>query len=116
MINFQSNSDSKITMTTPQCSSAELEEIRLVDSLEINGMYFPYMQFVLSEPDNCSVPHYHVSGIHAVSKDLTVLNDPSPSGCGFGTESQVSRTSAVYYVSEILAWEEMTGIDLPNIP
>ena len=117
-INYVSDPDTeKITMTTPQCSSdVELEEIRLVDSLEINGNYYPYMQFVVGESDACSSSHYHVSASHAVSKDLAVLNDPNPGGCGFGTVSQVSRTSAVYYVYEILAWEEMTGIDLPNVP
>ncbi len=116
-INFDASNSERITMTTPSCTegSSEWERMIFVPSYLLDEKYFPIHQFVFSEPDACTDYHYHSATGTALSTEFVTINDPSPNGCGFGTSSMIPQYPMMSE-SNILEWESITGIDLPDIP
>ncbi len=74
-----------------QCSTRKLQAIRF------QGRLLPLDEVHLSPPEDCPVPncgcdeqHWHaLNGFDALATDGTRVRDPNPSGCGYGTISEV---------------------------
>jgi hypothetical protein len=98
----------------PPEQSGGTGQIYFVQVFMINGKDYPIYQFVSSPPDNCNDYHFHAPGGKAYAIDGTILNDPAPSGCGFGKTNAMGFTSAGVYKSQITAWESLTGINIPE--
>lgn len=99
---------------TEQQSGGGTGQIYFVQMYAINGKDYPIYQFVSSPPDNCNDYHFHTSGGKAYAIDGTALNDPAPSGCGYGKTNAMGFTSAGVYKNQITAWEYLTGINIPE--
>lgn len=101
-------------MTTPECTdTSEFEKVVSIPSYLIDGKHYPIYQFIYSEPDACPSPHYHSATGTALPVDFVSINDPHPAGCGFGTNSMLPQYPFVTE-SDILEWESITGIDIPD--
>jgi hypothetical protein len=97
-----------------QQSGGGTGQIYFVQVFNIGGKDYPIYQFVSSSPDNCNDYHFHTLGGKAYAIDGSTLNDPAPSGCGFGKTNSMGFTSAGVYKSQITAWEALTGINIPE--
>jgi hypothetical protein len=89
-------------------------QIYFIQAYSINGKDYPIYQFVSSAPDSCNDYHLHTSTVKAYAIDGSILNDPAPSGCGFGKTNSIGFNYPGVYKSQIVAWESLTGINIPE--
>ena len=91
----------------------DFEEAVFVPSYLIGGQYYPVYQFIQADPDVCDYYHFHSATETALSIQLISILDPNPGGCGFGTTA-MQPDYPVMFASEVLEWESITGIDIPD--
>lgn len=76
-----------------------------MEVLVINGKNFPALQFRTAGADECDAEHYHAD-VEVSSVDLTThLNDPNPSGCGFGKVSGVVKKTVSVTKEQAEVWQ-----------
>jgi hypothetical protein len=97
-----------------QQSGSGTGQLYFVQMYTISGKNYPIYQFVSSAPDSCNDYHFHASSGKAYAIDGSILNDPAPSGCGYGKTNSMGFTSAAVYKSQIISWEALTGINIPE--
>lgn len=78
----------------------------------IGEHYYPREQFIRNPPSTCTYDYYGTKTGYAISLDLHVMEDPSPSGCGFGMASMISPGAEYATKAQILKWEKVTGISI----
>jgi hypothetical protein len=78
----------------------------------IDGHAYPREQFIKTTPNTCVYDHYVTKSGYAISLDLRVLADPSPSGCRFGPTHFQNPSGEYATKTQILTWEKVTGISI----
>ncbi|MBI2595106.1 hypothetical protein HYW46_00025 [Candidatus Daviesbacteria bacterium] len=76
-----------------------------IEVLVINGQNFPSKQFRVASPDECGALHYHAD-LEVSSVDLkTHMNDPNPSGCGFGKVAEIVKKTISISQEQAYVWQ-----------
>ncbi|MBI4022998.1 hypothetical protein HY375_02450 [Candidatus Berkelbacteria bacterium] len=71
--------------------------------LVLNGARYPLYQFWgYDDPSECSADHYHaaMAGLPVYSLDYQPLDNPDPTGCGFGAIADLSVEQRILTVEE----------------
>lgn len=87
---------------------------RVVSSFYIEGNHYPIYQFTLtpSSPD-CPDSHLHATSGYTVDGVLVSFTDHDPGGCGLGMVDDLTQHYTMTE-NQILKWEEITGIKIPQ--
>lgn len=72
---------------------------------------FPIDQFRSAGPDECDEDHYHGMFAFAESIEGSELEDPDPSGCGFGKTSELTRETIDWVAEDTILTEDLVVPD-----